>query len=217
MPRAARGSMGRSSGEDELEYVVLVDGDDNRLGLEEKERCHLLDGRLHRAFTALIFDGGGRLALGRRSGSKMLWPGFWDGTFASHPRDGESYAAAAARRMPDEVGPACRMDVLFRFEYHARYGDVGSENEICATLAGTAEPDSMAPSPSEISELRWVGAGQLVGELEDPRAFCPWMLAAIHLLEPGSGVPAPWTDASVREAAGRAARAHMGGWRRLPQ
>lgn len=207
--------MGRSSGEDRLEYVVLVDGDDNRLGLEEKVRCHLPGGRLHRAFTALVFDSGGRLALGRRSGSKMLWPGFWDGTFASHPRDGESYADSARRRMPDELGPACGMDVLFRFEYHAAYGDVGSENEICAVLAGTADPASMEPDPSEISELRWAGAAQLASELDDPRPFCPWMLAAIQLLEESPSVPPQWTEPAVREAAGRAARAHMGGWRKL--
>ena len=208
--------MGRSSGEDDVEYVVLVDENDNRVGLEEKVRCHLPDGRLHRAFTALIFDGGGRLALGRRSGSKMLWPGFWDGTFASHPRDGESYAGSAARRMPDELGPACRMETLFRFEYHAKYRDVGSENEVCATLAGRAEPASLSPVPSEIDELRWVGADELVSELGDPRPFCPWMLAAIQLLEPGPAVPAQWTGRPVRDAAGRAALSHMGQWRRLP-
>ena len=207
--------MAPSSGDDVLEYVVLVDPDDNRLGLEEKVRCHLPDGRLHRAFTALVFDGDGRLALGRRSSSKMLWPGFWDGTFASHPRDGESYAGSAQRRMPSELGPACPLEVLFRFEYHAAYKDIGSENEICATLAGTADPASLEPVESEISEVRWVGAGELAGEIKDPRPFCPWMLAAIHLMEPSPAVPPAWTESRLREAAGEAARAHMEGWRRL--
>lgn len=208
--------MARSSGGESSEYVVLVDADDNRLGLEEKVRCHMPDGKLHRAFTALVFDGAGRLALGRRSGSKMLWPGFWDGTFASHPRDGESYEGSASRRMPDELGSACPLQYLFRFEYHAAYKDVGSENEICATLAGTADPASLEPAPSEISEVRWVSAGELAGELSDPRPFCPWMLAAIHLAEPSPHVPPSWTDPALRGAAGEAARAHMDGWRRLP-
>ena len=207
--------MAPSFGEDSLEYVVLVDSADNRLGLEEKVRCHLLDGKLHRAFTALIFDEAGRLALARRSGSKMLWPGFWDGTFASHPRDGESYNDSAARRMPAELGAACPLEFLFRFEYHATYKDVGSENEICATLAGTADPASLEPVQSEISEIRWVSPAELVKELADPKLFCPWMLAAVHLAEPAPPVPRPWTETAVREAAGEAARAHMEGWRRL--
>lgn len=208
--------MARSSGGESPEYVVLVDADDNRLGLEEKVRCHMPDGKLHRAFTALVFDGAGRLALGRRSGSKMLWPGFWDGTFASHPRDGESYEGSGSRRMPAELGSACPLQSLFRFEYHAAYRDVGSENEICATLAGTADPASLEPVPSEISEVRWVSAGELSAELSDPRPFCPWMLAAIHLAGPSPHVPPPWTEPALREAAGEAARAHMDRWRRLP-
>lgn len=207
--------MAPSLGVDDLEYVVLVDSADNRLGLEEKVRCHLPDGKLHRAFTALVFDKEGRLALAKRSGSKMLWPGFWDGTFASHPYDGEPYADSAVRRMPAELGSRCPLEVLFRFEYHATYKDVGSENEICATLVGTADPASLKPMHSEISEIRWVGPSELVDELADPSRFCPWMLAAVHLMEPSPAVPQPWTKPSTREAAGKAARAHMEGWRRL--
>jgi len=56
------------------EYVILVDGNDNPIGTEEKVKCHLPDGKLHRAFTALLFDKNGRLVLTRRAKEKMLWP-----------------------------------------------------------------------------------------------------------------------------------------------
>ena len=36
------------------EYVILVDENDNPIGKEEKVKCHLPNGKLHRAFTALI-------------------------------------------------------------------------------------------------------------------------------------------------------------------
>ena len=62
------------------EYLILVDENDNPIGLEEKVKCHLPNGKLHRAFTALLFDNDGKLVLTRRSPSKMLWPGDWDGT-----------------------------------------------------------------------------------------------------------------------------------------
>ena len=38
------------------EYVILVDKNDSPIGREEKVKCHLPNGKLHRAFTALLFD-----------------------------------------------------------------------------------------------------------------------------------------------------------------
>ena len=170
------------------EFVVLVDRDDNPIGLEEKTKCHLPGGRLHRAFTALIFDRSGRLLLARRSPGKMLWPGDWDGTVASHPRECESYTASAMRRLPEELGVPCEMDYLFRFEYHVPYRDVGSENEICATLVGTVDASSeFEPVRDEISDVRWVTAHELLSAVRDsPESYCPWMLIALRLL-PESG------------------------------
>ena len=55
------------------EYVILVDQNDNPIGKEEKVKCHLPNGKLHRAFSALIFNGEGKLLLTKRSESKMLW------------------------------------------------------------------------------------------------------------------------------------------------
>ena len=57
------------------EFVILVDGNDNPIGKEEKVKCHLPNGKLHRAFTALIYNKDGKLLLTQRSDSKMLWPG----------------------------------------------------------------------------------------------------------------------------------------------
>jgi len=53
----------RYSGDTMGEYVILVDQNDNPIGKEEKVKCHLPNGKLHRAFTALIFYGDGKLLL----------------------------------------------------------------------------------------------------------------------------------------------------------
>lgn len=166
------------------EFVILVDNNDNPVGLEEKTKCHLPDGKLHRAFTALLFDPAGRLLLARRSSNKMLWPSCWDGTVASHPRESETYASSAQRRMPEEAGITCSMDYLFKFEYHVPYLDVGSENEICGTLAGIIDADTqLGLAKDEISEARWTTLEDLLAELHDsPESYCPWMLIALYLL-----------------------------------
>ena len=167
------------------ELVILVDEEDNQIGLEEKVKCHLPNGKLHRAFTALLFDLDGNLALARRSKEKMLWPGDWDGTFASHPRKSENYVSSGERRMPEELGITGELDYLNKFEYHVNYKTIGSENEICATLIGIIEnPKELKEVEGEIDEIRWISSKKLLEEIEEnPEIFCPWMLIAIVLIE----------------------------------
>lgn len=166
------------------EYVILVDENDNPIGKEEKVKCHLPNGKLHRAFTALIFDKEGRLSITRRSSSKMLWPGDWDGTVASHPREGETYVSSAERRMPEEIGISCKFDYLMKFEYHVPYKDVGSENEICGTLLGIIDNSTkLNLVEDEISEAKWITADELIKELQEkPEIYCPWMIIALYLI-----------------------------------
>lgn len=170
--------------EGSMEYLILVDSEDNEIGSEEKVKCHLPNGKLHRAFTILLFDKEGRLLLTQRSMSKMLWPGDWDGTVASHPRQLETYVSSAERRLPEELGLICKLDYLFKFEYHVPYKDIGSENEICGTLIGTIDDSKKIKFvKDEISAVRWVTLDQLLAEIEkSPHIFCPWMLVALYFL-----------------------------------
>ena len=167
------------------EFVILVDENDNVIGTEEKVKCHLPNGRLHRAFTALLFDKNGRLVLTRRAKEKMLWPGDWDGTFASHPRESENFVSSGERRMPEELGIEGKLDYLHKFEYHVPYKDVGSENEICGTLIGVIdESTKLKEIEGEIDEIKWISADELITEIsKNPKIYCPWMLIALKLLE----------------------------------
>ena len=183
------------SGEKMEEYVILVDQDDNPIGKEDKVKCHLPNGKLHRAFTALIFNGDGKLLLTKRSESKMLWPNDWDGTVASHPRESETYVSSAERRMPEEIGIACKMNYVNKFEYHVPYKDIGSENEICATLIGKMgawesmnklgdqRSRMLEEFANEISDIKWIKPDELKKELEkNMDEYCPWMVIALYFL-----------------------------------
>jgi len=172
------------SGEKMEEYVILVDQDDNPIGKEDKVKCHLPNGKLHRAFTALIFNGDGKLLLTKRSEGKMLWPNDWDGTVASHPRESETYVSSAERRMPEEIGVACKMNYVNKFEYHVPYKDIGSENEICGTMIGIVDSfDESSLIKDEISQIKWINPDELKNELEQNNdAYCPWMAIALYFL-----------------------------------
>ena len=166
------------------EYLVLVDRNDNPIGTEEKAKCHLPNGKLHRAFTVLLFNKDRKLLLTRRSSNKMLWPGNWDGTVASHPRQSETYVSSAERRLPEELGISCKLDYLFKFEYHVPYKNVGSENEICGTLIGIVdEPSKIKLVKEEISDIKWVTFDNLLEDIKkSPHLYCPWMIVALYFL-----------------------------------
>ena len=174
----------RCSGDRMEEYVILVDQNDNPIGKEDKVKCHLPNGKLHRAFSALIFNGEGKLLLTKRSEGKMLWPNNWDGTVASHPRESETYVSSAERRMPEEIGIDCMVSYVNKFEYHVPYKDIGSENEICGTLIGAIDSfDKSSLIKDEISEIKWISPDELKNELEQNRdVYCPWMVIALYFL-----------------------------------
>ncbi len=208
------------------EFVILVDGNDNPIGREEKVRCHLPNGKLHRAFTVLLLDSDGRLVLTKRAKEKMLWPGKWDGTFASHPREGETYVSSAERRMPEELGTGGKLDYLHKFEYHVPYKDIGSENEVCATLIGIArEPGKLLNIEGEVDEIKLISARDLLSEInENPEIYCPWMLIALEFLERSDGLTlkkyedvlsASWTSSEMHDGLQRAISVHLPGdkWR----
>jgi isopentenyl-diphosphate delta-isomerase len=144
----------------------------------------LPNGKLHRAFSALIFNDEGKLLLTKRSESKMLWPNDWDGTVASHPSESETYVSSAERRMPEEIGIDCKVSYVNKFEYHVPYKDIGSENEICGTLIGAIDSfDKSSLIKDEISEIKWISPDELKNELEQNRdAYCPWMAIALYFL-----------------------------------
>ena len=201
------------------EFVILVDENDNPTGTEEKVKCHLPNGKLHRAFTALLFDKNGRLVLTRRAKGKMLWPEDWDGTFASHPRESETYVSSGERRMPEELGIKGRLDYLHKFEYHVPYKDVGSENEICGTLIGVIDEDTeLKEIEGEIDEIKWISAEELMSEIKtNPKIYCPWMLIALDLLEKSdktmlkkhANVLSTWMNSRIHEGLTEAIKVHL--------
>ena len=158
----------------DAEPLILVDSNDDVLGYLDKAACHDGDGQLHRAFSLFIFNSAGELLVQRRASGKRLWPGFWSNSCCSHPRRDETVSEAAARRCTQELGFATQLDYLYKFEYSARYGDEGTERELCSVFVGRfdGEPDVNA---TEIDDWRWIAPEALEAAFaEEPDAYTPW-------------------------------------------
>lgn len=154
--------------------VVLVNAQDQEIGVCAKHDAHLGAGRLHRAFSVHLIDCSGRHLLQRRAAGKMLWPGFWSNACCSHPAPGETILDAASRRLREELGVSASCRFLYRFEYRACYRSVGTEHELCHVLV--AQSDAVvSPTIEEVSEIKWLTRAEISAELSaSPEHFTPW-------------------------------------------
>ena len=160
----------------EDEELILVDEDDTIIGHLDKGACHDGNGVLHRAFSIFIFSETGKLLLQRRSSEKRLWPGFWSNSCCSHPRRGEKMDTALERRLHDELGMRSELHFLYTFSYHAPFGDVGSEREVCSVYAGRSA-DELRANAHAIAAWRWLSADDLDHDMRaQPEHFPPWFL-----------------------------------------
>ena len=161
---------------------MLVDANDAQLGSEAKLPAHQL-GLLHRAFSVFLFDPRGRLLLQRRAAGKYHSGGLWTNTCCSHPRPGEAVAAAARRRLRQEMGIDCPLEPAFQFVYCAALDHGLTEHEYDHVLVGRFQGEP-APDPAEVDDWRWAAAGEVLRELEAaPERFTVWFRIAIQELQ----------------------------------
>ena len=175
---------------DTEERVVLVDGEDHEVGVAPKMEAHRNGGRLHRAFSILVFDGAGRTLLQKRAAGKYHAPGRWTNTCCSHPRPGESVEAAAHRKLRQELGFDCPLTESFHFTYSVDLGDGMSEREFDHVLFGRFEGRPQ-PNPEEVEATRWATVSEL---LEDVRLhspeYTPWFkIILLQLAHPPRPLP----------------------------
>lgn len=160
-----------------VEQVILVDRDDAPIGVSEKQDAHVR-GRLHRAFSIFTFDSGGRILLQRRAASKYHSGGLWSNTCCSHPRPGEATAAAAQRRLFEEMGFDCPLTPAFSLIYRADVGGGLIEHEYDHVFVGTFDGEP-APDPHEVDACRWLHPRDIERELsQHPDRYTYWFRVA---------------------------------------
>ncbi len=157
------------------DLLILVNEQDEILGYDTKAACHHGQGRLHRAFSILLFNQRRELLLQQRSAEKLLWPLYWSNSVCSHPRKGESYDDAAARRLIEELGVSAPLRQVFSFEYHAEFGQIGAEHEHCVVFVGQMSDQPIHPNPAEIADWKFIGVDAVEQELtRNQERYTPW-------------------------------------------
>lgn len=164
-----------------MDHVILVDNDDNQVGIMEKIQAHE-QGLLHRAFSVFLFDSRGHMLLQQRALDKYHSAGLWSNTCCSHPRPGEGLPQAAARRLFEEMGISCPVTKCFSFVYRAALDNGLTEYEYDHVFTGVFDGVPVV-NPQEVRDWRYADPEQVMEEIKTvPYKFSYWFRQAMHLL-----------------------------------
>ena len=136
------------------EKVILVDKNDNQVGLMPKLEAHE-KGVLHRAFSIFIFNSKYELLLQKRASSKYHSGGLWTNTCCSHPREGEDILDAANRRLDEEMGITTSLRKVYDFIYKAELDNQLTEHEFDHVFYGVYDNDPIL-NKDEAEDFKWV-------------------------------------------------------------
>jgi isopentenyl-diphosphate delta-isomerase len=136
------------------EMVVLVNEQDQQIGLMEKIEAHE-KGLLHRAFSVFILNDANELLLQKRALSKYHSPGLWTNTCCSHPKDNENIINAGNRRLKEEMGFQTELKPFLSFVYKAKFENGLTEHEFDHVLIGKYNDEPLINS-AEVCDWKWV-------------------------------------------------------------
>ena len=161
------------------ENVVLVDKNDNQIGLMPKMEAHH-KGILHRAFSVFLVNSQNQILLQKRSANKYHSGGLWTNTCCSHPRDGENIIDAGKRRLFEEMGIKTDLKVAFNFTYKAELENGLIEHEYDHVLIGEFN-DSPILNKDEAEDWKWISIEEVGKDIiENEKDYTVWFVIAFE-------------------------------------
>ena len=155
------------------EHVILVDINDQKIGLMEKIEAHE-KALLHRAFSVFIFNKKGELMLQQRAASKYHSPLLWTNTCCSHQRDGESNVNAGRRRLQEEMGFVTDVKEVFSIIYKAPFDNGLTEHEFDHVMIGRYDNEPNI-NKKEAENYKWMALENVKTDIkENPTIYTEW-------------------------------------------
>ena len=161
--------------------IVLVDEQDNEVGLMEKMEVHR-KALLHRAFSVFIFNSQGEMMLQRRTLGKYHSGGLWTNSCCSHPYPSETIVVAAKRRLFQEMGFTTEVKPIFHFIYKANLDNELTEYEYDHVLIGDYD-GAVEINPAEVGDYCFRTMHDIKNELiSHPQKYTAWFHIAFPML-----------------------------------
>ena len=161
------------------DYVILVDENDNEIGVMEKLKAHL-EGKLHRAFSIFIFNDKDELLLQQRAVSKYHSAALWTNTCCSHPRPNETVKDAANRRLFEEMGMSCDLKIKTNFIYKTSFENGLTEHELDYVLIGYTNQNPVI-NKDEVEDYKWQSISEIKKDIVlNPERYTSWFKIALE-------------------------------------
>jgi len=169
-----------------IEKVILVDNQDNQIGVAEKLQAHQ-EGLLHRAFSIFLYryiDNELEILLQQRNMNKYHSGGLWSNTCCGHPRPDEDTHEAAVRRLAEEMNIKTPLQEIAAFQYTKKVNNELVENEFDHLFVGEFKSEQIDPNPDEVQDWQWMSLSELKQKLEqEPEKFTAWFNDALRIFE----------------------------------
>lgn len=155
------------------EKVILVDKNDNPIGLMNKLEAHE-KAVLHRAFSVFILNDNNELMLQQRAQHKYHSPLLWTNTCCSHQRENETNIQAGTRRLREEMGFETELKEMFHFIYKAPFDNGLTEHELDHVMIGYYNnmPDI---NKEEVESWKWMKIEDVKNDMiTNPDQYTIW-------------------------------------------
>ena len=161
------------------EFVILVDENDNEIGVMEKLQAHQ-EGLLHRAFSVFIFNDKSELLLQQRALTKYHSAGLWANTCCSHPRPNETIKDSANRRLFEEMGMSCDLTIKTNFIYKTEFENGLIEHEFDYVLVGFTNQNPIL-NIEEVESFKWQTITDIKMDISsNPQNYASWFKIALE-------------------------------------
>lgn len=167
---------------EQKDFVVLVDNEDNSIGVMEKMEAHQ-KALLHRAFSIFIFNKNNEMLLQQRAISKYHSGGLWTNACCSHPYPNELVEHAATRRLQEEMGFDTPLKKAFHFTYKASFENGLTEHEFDHVYIGNFD-GNVTPNKQEVEDYCYKHMDTVLEEIESfPDKYTTWFKIALPKLK----------------------------------
>jgi isopentenyl-diphosphate delta-isomerase len=155
------------------EKVILVDKNDNPIGLMNKLEAHE-KALLHRAFSVFVLNDKNELMLQQRAHHKYHSPLLWTNTCCSHQRENETNIQAGTRRLREEMGFETELKEMFHFIYKAPFDNGLTEHELDHVMIGYYN-DVPVINKEEVESWKWMKIEEVKNDmLVNPDFYTVW-------------------------------------------
>ena len=155
------------------ENVIIVDKNDNQIGLMPKLDAHK-KGVLHRAFSVFVLNNNNEIMLQKRAYNKYHSGGLWTNTCCSHQREGENSIEAGKRRLLEEMGFETELKIITSFIYKVEFENGLTEHELDYLLIGKFFKSPVI-NKQEVADWKWMKIELIADDIKlNPNNYTSW-------------------------------------------